>query len=121
MRRLLLAVAVGACLAAVTFALTASATVPATDAGQGSNSITTYTLSNIVYTPNAASPKNIDSITFTLSPSTPVPTSLRARLSSSGTYVTCTNTAGTNNWSCPASGVFSADAATATVDVVAVQ
>ena len=116
-----MAVAIGSSLAAVTFALTASATVPATDAGQGSNSITSYTLSNIVYTPNAASPKNIDSITFTLSPSTPVPSSLRARLSSSGTYVTCTNTAGTNNWSCPASGAFSADAATATVDVVAVQ
>ncbi len=45
--------------------ITAANTVPDSTAGEGTNTVSGYTISSIVYNLNAADPRNIDSITFT--------------------------------------------------------
>ena len=66
MLRVLVVLAVVAVLGAATYAFTASNTVPASNAGAGSGSISGYTVSNIVYTPNATTPTNLDQVSFDL-------------------------------------------------------
>ncbi len=95
-RRIVLIVAAAAALALAAYAFTASNTVPATRAGDGSGAITGYAVSSVAYV-LATNPANIDRVTFTLdAPATTV----RAKVvSASTTYDSCTNTGG-NNWSC---------------------
>lgn len=74
-----------------TYASTASNTVPASQAGDGSGAITGYVVSSVKYNLNSSSPNNIDTVTFNLD-STPVAGStLKAQLASAGTWYTCTN------------------------------
>src|SRR5207248_41845 len=60
-----LAIGVGA------YAFTASNTVPSTNVGAGSGTVSGYTVTNLHYTLNATTPTNIDSLTFTVSPAIP--------------------------------------------------
>jgi len=95
--RPLVALTVAALAAVAMFALAASNTVPGTKAGQGSNTITGYVVSNVQYVLNATNPANIDSVTFTLDATA---TTVKAKLQSAATsYHACSNTGG-NNWSC---------------------
>ena len=57
---------VAAALATGAYAFTATNTVPDSNAGSGSGTISGYTVSAIAYTLNATTPSNIDSMTFTL-------------------------------------------------------
>ena len=78
-------------LTAGTYAYTASNTVGATQAGDGSGAITGFVVSSVKYNLNASNPSNIDSVTFTLD-STPVAGStIKAQLASAGSWYTCTN------------------------------
>ncbi len=80
-------------IVAGTYAFTAANTVPASKAGDGTGTVTGYTVSAIHYTLNAANPANVDSVTFTLD-STPVAGStLRVQLAAAGSWYTCTNAA----------------------------
>lgn len=57
-------------LAAAIYGFAAANTVPATYAGDGSGTISGYTVSNIAYTLNSdGNPSDIDQVTFTLSAS----------------------------------------------------
>jgi hypothetical protein len=96
-RRLVLVIAAAAALAFAAYAFTASNTVPATQAGDGSGAITGYTVSNIAYQLEAASPANIDSVSFDLS-ATAGTVKVKV-VNASATYTNCTNTSG-NSWSC---------------------
>jgi len=96
-RRLVLVIAAAAALAFAAYAFTASNTVPATQAGDGSGPITGYTVSNIAYQLEAANPANIDSVTFDLSAG--AGTVKVKVVNASATYADCTNSAG-NSWSC---------------------
>jgi hypothetical protein len=96
-RRLVLVIAAAAALAFAAYAFTASNTVPATQAGDGSGAITGYTVLNIAYQLEAANPANIDSVTFDLSA---VAGTVHVKLvAASATFTACSNTAG-NSWSC---------------------
>jgi hypothetical protein len=91
-RRALAALAI-ACLATIGFtayAYTASNTVPATTAGDGSGTVSGFTATNVSYGLNATTPTNIDSVTFTIAPVTT--TTVKAKLA--GNWYACTNTAG---------------------------
>lgn len=96
------------------YAFTASNTVPVTHAGDGSQSISGYTVSNVIYNLNTSSPQDVDSVTFTISPAsaTVVKISLAG---GSAPWYGCTPSGG--NVSCPTSGA-TVGAATS-LDVVA--
>jgi hypothetical protein len=52
------------------YVFTASNTVPNTNAGSGSGSISGYTISTVAYNLNSTNPNNIDTVTFTIAPTT---------------------------------------------------
>jgi hypothetical protein len=113
-------VAAGALVAVLSvsgYAFTATNTVPNAALGQGSNTISGYTVTSVAYNLNASTPTNLDSVSFTISPATA--TSVKIQLVAAGSWYTCTNTAGAV--SCPTTSP-QATAATATgLNVVASQ
>ena len=76
-------------LAAGAYAFTASNTVPGSKAGDGSSTVSGYTLSAIHYNLDATTPTNVDSLTFTLD-SAPVAGSTQ-KIQIAGNWYTCTN------------------------------
>ncbi|HEX4745893.1 MAG TPA: hypothetical protein VFU99_03325 [Gaiellaceae bacterium] len=91
---IILAAAVAMAFAA--YAFTASNTVPASSAGDGSGTISGYTITNVAYQLEAANPANIDSVTFTTSAAAGT---VRAKVvSGSTTYTSCSG--GPTNWTC---------------------
>ena len=99
------------------YAFTASNTVPNASLGQGSNTISGYTVSAVAYNLNGANPSNLDSVSFTISPTTA--TSVKAQLASGGTWYSCTNTAGAV--SCATSSPQATAALATALNVVASQ
>jgi hypothetical protein len=99
-------------LAAAAFAFAAANVVPETGAGDGSGTISGYTVSNIHYNLNAGNPANIDSVQFTLAPTAgaQAPTSVRVQLNGAGSWYTCNLAAGT--WTCPLGAGFTVLSAT---------
>jgi hypothetical protein len=92
--RLLVVFAVAVVLGAGTYAFTAANTVPNTNAGSGSGTISGYTISNVQYQLEAANPANIDSVTFTLNANATV---AKAKVvAASATYTDCTIAGGVN-------------------------
>lgn len=104
-----------AAVAGGSYAFTASNTVPSTQAGQGTGTVSGYTVSSVAYTLNASNPANIDAVTFTISPSTA--TTVKAQLVSAGTWYSCTNTSG--SVSCATTSPQMTVATAATLNVVA--
>jgi hypothetical protein len=86
--------------ATAAFAFAATNTVPVTHAGEGVSVTAGYTVTNVVYNLNAATPSNIDSVTFSLNAAA---SNVQIRLVTTGSYYSCTNTAGFN-WSCTTAG-----------------
>ena len=108
-RRTAVIIAVAAALAFAAYAFTAANTVPSSQAGDGSGTISGYTVSNIAYTLDSTNAANIESVAFTLDAAA---TTVKAKVvAASSTYTDCSNTGG-NNWSCdiePDPSVLSAD------------
>jgi hypothetical protein len=105
--RLLATLVVAGVLATATYAFTASNTVPASKAGDGSGAISGYTVSNVAYTLNATNPANLDSVAFTLDAAATV---AKIKLVAAGsTWFNCTNPSG-NNWTCATTGAAVAPA-----------
>ena len=86
--------------ATAAFAFAASNTVPASYAGEGASVTSGYTVSNVVYNLNAATPSNIDSVAFTLNAAA---ATVKVRLVTTGSYFTCSNVG--FNWTCNTAGV----------------
>lgn len=103
--------------ASTAFAFAASNTVPASYAGEGASVTSGYTVTNVVYNLNAATPSNVDSVTFTLNAAAGT---VKIRLVTTGSYYSCTNTAG-NNWSCATTAPQATVAAADEFRVVATQ
>lgn len=80
-------------IVAGTYAFTAANTVPASKAGDGTGTVTGYTVSAIHYNLNAANPANVDSVTFTLDTAPVAGSTLRVQLAAAGSWYTCTNAA----------------------------
>jgi len=111
--RLLGALIVAAALATGAYAFTATNTVPTSNAGSGSNTISGYTVSAVAYQLNATTPSDIDSMTFTLSANA---SKAKAKIvSGSSTYTDCTIASGIN-----VTCNFSPDIAITTADELSV-
>lgn len=100
-RRLAATVLLGASALAV-FGYAAANVVPESGAGDGANTISGYTITNVVYTPNATDPTKVDFWTMNVNPTAgaAAATKVYAKVNSaSTTYFTCAlNTA--PNWKC---------------------
>lgn len=98
--RFLVALVASGVIAGGAYAFTAANTVPATNVGAGSGTVSGYTVSNIHYSLDSTNPTNIDSLTFSVSPVIPNTGSgtvtVQAALTSGGpnSYSCTTNTAG---------------------------
>jgi hypothetical protein len=80
-------------LAVAVYGFTASNTVTAKDAGDGSAAISGFTISSVAYTLNTSDPTKIDAVTFSISPTTT--STLKVKLVSAGsTWYSCTNSSG---------------------------
>lgn len=82
---------VAAIIAAAVFAFTASNTVPASKAGEGTGTITGYVVDTVHYTLNAADPSKVDSVTFNLDTAPVAGGTIKAQLVTAGSWYTCTN------------------------------
>ena len=84
------------------FGFAAANVVPESGAGDGANTVSGYTVSSVVYTPNATDPTKIDFWTMNINPTAgaTAPTKVYSKVNASATtYVTCAlNTA--PNWKC---------------------
>lgn len=94
-------------------ALTASNTVPDGQAGDGSGTVTGYTVSNITYDLNAADPTKLDSVSFDLDSVPDADSEVRVNVDqSSSTWFTCAIGA-TVNVTCDTSGLSAPNVADA--------
>jgi hypothetical protein len=104
--RLLVALVAAIAIAGGTYAFTAANTVPASNAGAGTGTVSGYTVTNVHYTLNTTTPANIDSMTFNVSPTVPSTgqgkVSVQAGLTTGGPnpYTCTTNVAG-DTVTCP--------------------
>ena len=99
-------------MASASYAFMASNTVGATNAGQGSDTISGYTAGAIQYAlDTSGSTANVTGVSFTLTPDAggSAPSVVRARLTAAGAYQNCTLASG--RWSCTFSGVTALSAA----------
>ncbi len=99
--RLLYPLLLALVLAAVTFAYAAANTVPASYAGDGSNTISGYTVSNVHYVLDTTNPAVISAVEFTLTGGNPAQT-VKIQLTSNGSWYTCTLSGST--YSCNVGG-----------------
>ena len=106
-----LAAAAAMVVALGAFGLTASNTVAATRAGDGSGAITGYVVSAVSYTLNASNPSNLDSVAFSVDSAPVAGSTLRVRLSAAGAWYACTfvGTAVTCSTTAPQATVASTD------------
>ena len=106
--RTLLAVMLVMILAAAVYGFAAANTVPGTAAGDGSGTISGYTISGVAYTLNATNPGNIDTVSFTISPATAG--TVRIKLVAAGsTWYNCTNSSGSVSCTTTGATVLAAD------------
>ena len=111
--RILGILVVAAALATGAYAFTATNTVPDSQAGSGSGTISGYTVSAIAYQLNTTTPSNIDSLTFTLNASA---TTAKAKVVAASTTYTNCSIAGGVNVTCD----FSPDISITTADQLSV-
>jgi hypothetical protein len=92
-RYLVLVLVLAVCVAAAMYGFTASNTVTAKAAGDGSGSISGFAVSSVAYTLNASDPSKIDAVAFTISPATT--SALKVKLEAAGSsWYSCTNSSG---------------------------
>ena len=89
--RMTVVLLVAGVLVAGSYAFTAANTIPASHAGEGTGTVSGYTLTNIHYNLNATNPSNVDSVTFTLDTAPAATSTLKAQLVSGGSWYSCTN------------------------------
>lgn len=98
--RTIAAVALALIIGSTAYGFAASNTVPNTNAGDGSGTISGYTASNVVYVLETADPTKLDTVTFTLTPqnSGTTPTTVKVQLVSGGTWYDADNGGSGNDW-----------------------
>ena len=98
--RFLVGIVASLAIAGGAYAFTASNTVPTSNVGAGSGTVSGYTVTNLHYGLNSSTPANIDTLTFNVSPSIPSTgsgkVSVQAALTTGGpnAYTCTTNVAG---------------------------
>jgi hypothetical protein len=98
--RTIAAVAVALILATAGYAFAAANTVNVSSAGDGTNTISGYTISSQTYDLDNTDPSMVDTATFTVTPlaANPAPALVKVQFSGAGTWYTATNPSGTT-WS----------------------
>jgi hypothetical protein len=116
-RRTVIVTLVAATIGAGVFAYAATNTVPGSNAGSGSGTISGYTVTNVAYTLNSTTPTNLDQVAFSISPT--AASTVKAQLAAGGSWYSCTNATGsvTCNTTSPQATV----AAATQLTVVAIQ
>jgi hypothetical protein len=89
-------------MASGTYAFTASNTVPASKAGDGTGAVSGYTASTVHYVLDATDPTKADSVTFNLDSA---PGAVKALVVTGGTWYSCTNAGTAVTCTLGASGV----------------
>ena len=84
-RRFAFTAALAAFLASGAYAFTASNTVPGTQVGAGSGTISGYTATNVQYTLDPTTPTNVNAVAFTIAPTTT--SAVKVQLASGGFLV----------------------------------
>jgi hypothetical protein len=95
----------------------ASNTVPGSAAGDGSATISGYTITDVTYTLNSTNPQNLDNVRFTVTApaGTSAPSTVRAQLVSGGSWSTCGNGGSGTTWTCTLTNVSAAAANNLTI------
>ena len=93
---------------AVAYAFAATNTVPVTNAGDGKEDISGYTVSDVHYVLNGTDPSRIEDVTFTLTPdsSGSAAASVQIQLVSGGAWFSCTVSG--SSYSCDINGAVTA-------------
>lgn len=86
-------------LSASVYAFAAANTVPDTEAGAGTGTISGYTVSNVTYTLDSTDPQQLDSVAFDISGNADPSTVKVQLISNTGTWYDCT-VGVAPNWSC---------------------
>jgi len=107
--RRLAAVAVFSIVAVSALGFAASNTVPDSKAGDGSGTVSGYTVTDIDYNLNATNPGDIDSVSLTLDAATASDATVRVQLASTGAWYTCPNNTATPTCTTPGATVLAAD------------
>lgn len=103
------------------YALTAANTVPASRAGDGSGTISGYTVSSVKYGLNATNPANIDSVSFSLDVAPPTGATTKIQLASGGSWYTCTSGTPATSQTCTTTSPQATVAAATELRVVSAQ
>ena len=112
--KIMLIVLVVVIVSATAYAFAAANTVPDTKAGDGSGTISGYTITNVAYGLNATDPTKLDSVTFTTSAAA---LHVKIKLVNAGTdWYDCTSL-NTTDWTC---NTTSPQATVATMDKLTV-
>ncbi|MEN9935172.1 MAG: hypothetical protein RLZZ387_1751 [Chloroflexota bacterium] len=98
--RFLLAVALSLVLGTTAYGFAAANTIPTSGAGDGSATISGYTISSVTYALDSTDPSLLDSVSFNITPtgSNPQPVTVKIQLVTDGTWYTATAGSGTT-WS----------------------
>jgi hypothetical protein len=107
--KILLAVAALLILSTTAYAFAASNTVPTTNAGDGENTISGYSVTNVHYNLDAGNPSNVATVTFTISPALPGGGTVRIQMVSGGSWYSC-SVAGGTSVTCTTTGAAAVDA-----------
>lgn len=94
--KILLLTAAVLILSTTAYAFAASNTVPVSYAGDGSQVISGYTVTNVHYNLNVTTPSSIDTVTFTIAPALPAGGTVTIQLVSGGSWYTCAVSGGTS-------------------------
>lgn len=87
------AAVISAAVGVAGFAFTASNTVPASRAGDGTGGVSGYTASNIRYTLDATDPTLADEVQFNVDTAPVAGSTMKVQLYAGGPWYACTNTA----------------------------
>jgi hypothetical protein len=109
--RTIVAIALALVLATVAYGFAEANIVNLSSAGDGTNDISGYTISNQSYDLNNTDPSLVDTVTFTVAPlnGNPAPSEVKVQFSGAGTWYAATNPSGTT---------WSVDLSSASVSVV---
>jgi hypothetical protein len=88
--RTMAVLAFGSIVAVSTLGFAAANTVPATQAGDGTNAVSGFNITSVAYTLNATDPSKIDSVGFNIAPAS----AGTVKVKIDGAWHSCTNTAG---------------------------
>jgi len=94
--KIILAVAALLILSTTAYAFAASNTVPTSNAGDGTNAISGYAVTNVHYNLDSGTPSNVATVTFTIAPALPAGGTVTIQLVSGGSWYSCTVASGTN-------------------------